>query len=152
VGYRVLVGAVIATHFAFLGYVVFGGYLAWRWRRAIVPHVLAVTWGAIALATPVSCPLTAAESALRRHGGLPALDRGGFIDHYIQGVWFPERYTWLVRIAVALLVALSWIGALLRWSRRGGLREHGEPYRPAARAVGNDEDPDPDRRPATNRP
>jgi hypothetical protein len=38
----------------------------------------------------------------------------GFIDHYIEGVVYPEQYTNLVRLAVAILILFSYVGYVLR--------------------------------------
>jgi hypothetical protein len=35
VGFRILVYAAMAAHFAFLAFGVLGGFLAWRWPRLI---------------------------------------------------------------------------------------------------------------------
>jgi len=45
----------------------------------------------------------------------------GFIDRYIEGVLYPERYSELVMAVVALLVVGSWLGLWLR--RRGAVRK-----------------------------
>jgi hypothetical protein len=104
------VRSVAALHLGFLVYVALGGFLAWRWRRALLPHVGAVAWGVASIAFGLSCPLTAWEAALRRAAGAPPLDPGGFVDHYLEGVVYPERYTPLVLAAVAALVVASWAG------------------------------------------
>ena len=36
--YRALVPVIILAHFAFLAYVVFGGFLTWRWPSAPRRH------------------------------------------------------------------------------------------------------------------
>ena len=43
-GYEWLVTLVLALHFAYVAYVVVGGFLAWRWPRAIWPHLVACAW------------------------------------------------------------------------------------------------------------
>jgi hypothetical protein len=114
---RVLADAVTALHFVYLAFLVFGGFLAWRWPKAIVVHLLAVVWGVAIVATGPNCPLTWVEDRLRRwagEGGLP----GGFINTYVEGVLYPQRYTPLVRLIVAGLVLVSWVGAYLMARRR----------------------------------
>jgi Protein of Unknown function (DUF2784) len=117
VGYRVLVTVILTAHFAFLAYVVLGGFLAWRWPRAIWPHLAAAAWGFAVVAVPLTCPLTTAENWARRRSGSAALTKG-FIDRYIEGVLYPERFTRLLQILVAVVVLGSWVGAVLRWRRR----------------------------------
>jgi len=112
-GYRALVSVILTAHFAFVGYVVLGGFLAWRWPWAIAPHLAAAGWGFAVVAFNLNCPLTYAEDWARRRAGQPGLTQG-FMDRYIEGVLYPERYTNLLRILVAVMVLVSWIGAYLR--------------------------------------
>jgi hypothetical protein len=84
-----------------------------------VVHLAAVVWGFAVIAASLTCPLTVLEDDLRRRGGQPGVGAGGFIDHYIEGVVYPERYTAQVRVLVAVLVVVSWLGVYLR--RRGEL-------------------------------
>lgn len=127
-GYRLLVTVILAAHFGFLAYVVFGGFLTWRWPRAIWPHLFAAAWGFVVVAFPLACPLTSAEDWARRRAGEPGLTRG-FIDRYIEGVLYPERYTNLLRVLAAVVVLGSWLGGYLRWRRR---RARGAGHRAAA--------------------
>jgi hypothetical protein len=115
--YRVLVTVILGVHFAYLGYVVLGGFLAWRWTHAIWPHLLAGAWGLAVVGVPLECPLTAAESWVRRKAGQPPLTQG-FIARYIEGVLYPARYTVVLQIAVGVIVVVSWIGAYRLWRRR----------------------------------
>jgi hypothetical protein len=116
VGYKTLVTVILAAHFGFLAYVLFGGFLAWRWPRAFWPHLVAAAWGLAVVAIPLTCPLTYAENWARKRAGEPGLTRG-FIDRYIEGVLYPARYTHLLQVLVGLLVIGSWLGAY-RWRRR----------------------------------
>jgi hypothetical protein len=45
VGYALLADLVMVLHFTFLACVVFGGFLALKWPRLILAHVLLVAWG-----------------------------------------------------------------------------------------------------------
>ena len=114
-GYRWVEGAVVGAHFGYLAYVLFGGFLVWRWPRLIWPHLLAVGWAAVIVAFPLTCPLTAAQDWARTRAGEPRLTKG-FIDRYIEGVLYSERFTRLVQMLVAVLVCASWAGAW--WWRR----------------------------------
>lgn len=119
-GYRWLLTLILAVHFAYLGYLVLGGFLAWRWPKAIWPHLASAVWGVLIVANWVNCPLTWAENQVRQLDGQPPLTRG-FIDRYIDNVIYPERYVNLVRLGVALVIAVSWAGAFLLWRRRRDL-------------------------------
>ncbi|WP_188113171.1 DUF2784 family protein [Mycobacterium simiae] len=56
-----LVGATIAAHVAFIGYVALGGIVALRWRWTMACHVLAVGWVVLSVAQRLDCPLTLLE-------------------------------------------------------------------------------------------
>jgi len=108
VGFRLVVGAVVAVHYAFLAFVVLGGFAALRWRWLIWPHVVAVGWALAIVTVPtLPCPLTTAEAWARRHAGMRPL-AGGFIDQYVKGVLYPARFTVAIQVGVAALVLVSW--------------------------------------------
>jgi hypothetical protein len=116
VRYDWLVTAALSLHFAYLVYVVLGGFLAWRWPKAWFVHLAAAGWGILIVGEFVDCPLTWAENWAREKAGRARVP--GFIDHYITGVIYPEQYLHQVQVAVAVVVLGSWIGALLLWRRR----------------------------------
>jgi hypothetical protein len=111
-GYQVAAVAVVVLHFVVLGYLVFGGFLAWRWPWAIVAHLVMAGWAVLIVTDPaVWCPLTVAESRLRELAGRPMGDRG-FIDTYVTGVLYPVGAVNLVRVLVAVVILGSWLGAV----------------------------------------
>jgi hypothetical protein len=115
--YHMLADATMLLHFAFLAYVGAGGFLAWRWPKAIWPHLPAVGWGLASVAFHLHCPLTWLENWARQRAGGPGL-RHGFIDTYLTGIIYPERYTTLLQLLVGVVVTVSWAGALLRAADR----------------------------------
>jgi Protein of Unknown function (DUF2784) len=112
--YGFLVVAILVAHFGYLGYVVLGGFLTWRWPAAIWPHLVAVGWGVLLIAFSLNCPLTALERWARRQAGQPVPTRG-FVDRYVEGVIYPAKYTNEVRAACAVIVITSWVVGYLRW-------------------------------------
>ncbi|MEV4060732.1 DUF2784 domain-containing protein [Nonomuraea dietziae] len=114
--YRLIADAAMVVHFLFLAYLTLGGFFALRWARAIWAHLAVAAWGVVSIVTGVECPLTLVEDWGRRQAGLAGLTPSGFIDHYIEGVIYPEEHTNLVRLGVASLVVGSWFGYL--WRRR----------------------------------
>lgn len=118
-GYRIIADVTMVVHFAVLGYVALGGFLAWRWPRLIWPHLAIAAWGVISIAG-ADCPLTLIEDRARRAAGEPGLPPSGFIDHYIEGVLYPGEYSRLVQLAVAAVVLVSWIGYVRRLRSRAG--------------------------------
>ncbi|GAA1402887.1 DUF2784 domain-containing protein [Catellatospora coxensis] len=114
--YQWLAGATMVVHFAFLVYVVTGGFLAW-WRPWLIwPHLIAAGWGFATVALGLDCPLTYVEDWARREAGEQGLSRG-FIDTYLTGVVYPERFTVPLQVLAGLVVLTSWIGFALRRRR-----------------------------------
>ncbi|MCF2532909.1 DUF2784 domain-containing protein [Yinghuangia soli] len=136
-GYRILADAAMTAHFAFLAYVVLGGFAAWRWPRMLWPHLAAALWGLIVITGSIECPLTAAENWARERAGENRMATTGFIDHYIEGVLYPERFTTLLQLLAAACVLASWTVPLHRRRTR--------------KALGPPKTPKPDR-PARDRP
>jgi len=113
--FETLAYAVVVTHFAFLAFVLFGGFVAVRARWVRWTHLAAVAWAVAIVTVPgLLCPLTVAEDWARRHAGLASY-RGGFVDRYVEGVLYPARDTPYVQAGVAVLVLGSW---LLWWRAR----------------------------------
>ena len=109
--YRLLADAVMLVHFGFLAFVALGGFVAWRYRWVLIPHVAAVGWGALTVAVGLDCPLTGWEDRLRRLGDEDGLPRG-FIDTYLTGVVYPQEYLRVAQLLVAALVVVSWVLAV----------------------------------------
>jgi hypothetical protein len=107
--YRFLADAVVVTHFAFIAFVVTGPYLARRWRPLVWLHLPALAWAVGIIAVGYECPLTALENHFRRLAGERA-NPGGFIDHYIENVIYPQRFTPLVLTLCAVLIAAGYAG------------------------------------------
>ncbi|MET7425845.1 DUF2784 domain-containing protein [Dactylosporangium sp. NPDC005555] len=128
--YEVLAPTVLVLHFCFLAYVVLGGFLAWRWPRALWPHLAAAAWGLAVVGIPLTCPLTLVEHWARRKAGETGVGKG-FIDQYIEGVLYPERYTHLLQVLVGVVVAVSYAGIFVHRRKRrnttAGSEEMSEP-------------------------
>ena len=105
----VAVALAVAAHFAFLAYLVVGGFLALRWPQTIWLHVPGVAWGVGIVALRFDCPLTWLEQGARRGAGMPPLPPEGFIDHYITGVLYPADYLGVVQAVAFSIVIASWI-------------------------------------------
>ncbi|GAA0226263.1 hypothetical protein GCM10010492_25690 [Saccharothrix mutabilis subsp. mutabilis] len=121
---RALAELVMVLHFGVLGFLVVGGFLAWRWPRLVWFHVAMAVWGALIVTFPLACPLTWLENAFRTAAGQEPLPTG-FIDTYIDGVLYPESAAPTVQLVVALCVVVSWVGYYVK--RRA---EHTTPHHP----------------------
>jgi uncharacterized protein DUF2784 len=128
--FRVLMYAIIAFHFLVIGYLVVGGFLALKWPKSIVTHVAMSVWGILIVTVPtIICPLTWSENWARRQAGLVPYSEG-FIDRYIENVWYPAWLTPYVQTLVALIVLASWV---LLISRRRKSMSGATADRPAGR-------------------
>lgn len=103
---------VVALHGAFLVFVGVGAVLV-RWVPAVAwSHVPAVAWAVVAIAAGVDCPLTAIEKRLRTAAGQEPY-AGGFVDHHVEDVLYPDELTPALWGLAAVTVALGY-GRLLR--------------------------------------
>ncbi|GAA1268715.1 DUF2784 domain-containing protein [Saccharothrix xinjiangensis] len=116
---RGLAELVMVVHFGVLGFLVVGGFLAWRWPKVVYFHAAMATWGLLVVLFPIACPLTWLENTFREAAGQEPL-AVGFIDTYIDGVLYPDSAARPVQVLVALVVLGSWVGLYLR--RRAGQR------------------------------
>lgn len=123
--YSVLADAVLLAHLAFILFVVFGALLVRRFPRLAWLHLPAAIWGALIEFTGGVCPLTPLENHLRRLGG-EAGYHGGFIEHYLMPVIYPESLTRELQVAVGIVVFVINIAAYALIYRRRGRHERQE--------------------------
>ena len=111
---RVLADAVVLVHFAFVLFVILGGFLVAYRRSLIWLHVPCAVWGFLIELEGWICPLTYLENALRRRAG-EAGYAGGFVEHYVMPVLYPiglTRDTQMLfagLVVVANVVAYAWV-------------------------------------------
>ena len=116
--YRVLADGVVVAHAAFVGFVMLGGFLAWRWRVLVWAHLPAALWGAAIEYSGWICPLTPLENALRARAGLQGY-RGGWVEHYLIPLVYPAGLTHPTQAALGTLVVLVNLIAYGVFVRRG---------------------------------
>ena len=114
---RLLADALVAAHLAFIVFVVAGGLLVLRNRHWAVLHLPAVAWGSFAEITRTVCPLTPLENSLRLRAG-DAGYAGGFIEHYVIPLIYPEALTARTQVVLGLTVlAVNVVVYALAWRR-----------------------------------
>ena len=115
--YRLLTDLVVTLHFAFMLFVVGGGFFARRYRWLIAPHLLAAAWGVYVEAMPgLICPLTPLENSLALRAGGAGYS-GSFIEHYLVPIIYPDGLTRTFQwILAGLVVAIN--VAVYVWPRR----------------------------------
>jgi len=113
--------ALVVVHFAFTAFVVFGGFLTWRWPRLALAHLPALAWGCWIEVSHSICPLTPLENHWRHLAG-EAGYRGGFLAHYLVRVLYPPGLTWQIQQELAVLLitinAVAYAGLIRRRRRR----------------------------------
>lgn len=105
--YETVVVSTVVMHFAFIAYVLAGGFLALRWRRTMWLHVPAVIWGIGIAAKRVDCPLTWVERWARTKAAMTPLSPDGFVAHYITGVIYPAGWVAAAQLVMFAIVAAT---------------------------------------------
>jgi hypothetical protein len=118
--WRILADLLVVLHLAFAAFVVFGGFLAWKWRCAIFAHLPALAWGFWVEISGQICPLTPLENHWRHLAGQAGY-QGGFLEHYLLPILYPPGLTpadqWVLAVLL-LVINLIAYGGLLRPRRR----------------------------------
>jgi hypothetical protein len=105
--YRVAADFVLLAHLAFVLFAVLGGLFVLRWPRLAWMHLPVLTWAALVEFAGWICPLTPFEVALREAGGEAGYS-GGFIEHYVVALLYPEALTRETQLVLgAALVVLN---------------------------------------------
>ena len=121
--YRLLANTVVVGHALFIGFVVFGGFLAWRWRWVAAVHLPCAAWGILIEYRHWVCPLTPLENHLRTKAGEDGY-HGGFIEHYIMPVIYPGGLTPQVQVvlgtAVLVVNVCVYTFVIRRWLKGSG--------------------------------
>ena len=116
--YRAAADAILVSHLAFVLFVVFGALLLLRWPRLAWLHIPAVVWAAFIEFSGTICPLTPLEVALRQRAGQAGYG-GGFVDHYVVSLLYPEGLTQNTQAMLgAVLVAINAAIYIVAFRRR----------------------------------
>jgi len=119
--YSFLADLLVVIHLLFILFVIFGGLLV-LWRKWIAfLHIPAAVWGALIEFKGWICPLTPWENQLRQAGGEAGYS-GGFIEHYLIPVIYPDKLTHEMQVILGVFVVVlnaaiySWI-LYRRWKK-----------------------------------
>ena len=102
---RFLADAIVVVHLIFVMYAVFGGVLVLKWVYTVYSHVPALLWGIAVEVNGWICPLTPLENELRAKAGLTGY-AGGFVEHYVLPVLYPDNLTRFDQYVLAALLIL----------------------------------------------
>ncbi|KAB2313032.1 DUF2784 domain-containing protein [Betaproteobacteria bacterium SCN2] len=112
-----LANALVLLHLAFILFVVAGGLLVARDKRLIWLHLPAAAWGALIEFMGWICPLTPLENHFRKLSGKAGYE-GGFIEHYLLPLIYPETLTATVQTVLGILVlAINFLIYSWLWRR-----------------------------------
>ncbi|MDH3973622.1 MAG: DUF2784 domain-containing protein [Deltaproteobacteria bacterium] len=116
--YTLLADIVLLIHFLFILFIIFGGLLTFKWKKAACFHLPLLLWGILIEYFHWICPLTPLENRLRAMAGETGYNRS-FIEHYLLPVIYPGELTreiqlllgtalLLVNISIYFLIWLKW--------------------------------------------
>jgi hypothetical protein len=105
--YQLFADAILLLHAAFVLFAMFGGLLVTRYPKVMWLHLPALLWGVIVQWADLICPLTPLENLLRLRGGEGSY-AGGFIEHYVSMLLYPDALTIELRYLLGfVLVAVN---------------------------------------------
>lgn len=121
----IVADGLVVLHLLFVAFVMAGGFLLLRWPKLAWLHLPAAAWGAWIEFTGGVCPLTPLENQLRLAGGGSDFS-GGFIEHYLLPVLYPENLALPVQqVLGGVVVAVNLVayGMLYRAAREKAARQ-----------------------------
>ena len=101
--YRLQADMLVLVHFAFILFVLFGGFIV-LWRRWVAwLHLSFAAWGTLVEFNSWVCPLTPWENALRAKAGESGYG-GGFVEHYLVPLIYPIGLTPRIQVLLGFIV------------------------------------------------
>jgi hypothetical protein len=100
---RLIADAIVTLHLLFIVFAVIGGVFVLRWRRVMWLHLPAVAWAVLVELMHWPCPLTRWENLFRERYGASGYS-GGFLDHYLIPIIYPDGLTDAIQVAIGLFV------------------------------------------------
>jgi len=104
--YVLMADAVVVLHGLFILFVILGGLLVLKWFRLAWVHIPCVVWGVLIEVFNWVCPLTYLENDLRAAGGLRGYS-GGYIEHYLLPLIYPQAMTPAIQVGLGLTLLLT---------------------------------------------
>ena len=121
VAYRLVADLLLTVHLAFIVFVIGGGLLAFRFPGFVYLHLPALLWGVSIELSGRICPLTPWENRLRLLAGQEGY-AGGFIEHYLLPLIYPQNLTrelqWLLAFSLAAFNGVVYGVLLYRRARK----------------------------------
>jgi hypothetical protein len=95
----------VILHLLFIIFVLLGGLFVAHWHWTALLHIPAVIWGALIEYQGWICPLTPMEQQLRKAAGEAGYE-GGFIEHYILPIIYPDFLSREIQIGMGTVVII----------------------------------------------
>lgn len=105
-----LADLILLLHFLFILFVLFGGLLVLYRPLFAWLHIPMFLWGAVVNIASLRCPLTPLENHYRQLAG-EAGYQGGFVEHYIAPLVYPQGLTQDLGVVVGV-GTLLWNAAI----------------------------------------
>lgn len=105
----------VLVHLGFIVFVALGGFLVIKWPKIAFLHLPCASWGVTIAFGGWICPLTTLEMHVRQSAGQAGYG-GGFVDHYVLPIVYPQGLTSGLQIVfgvILLSVNLCVYGRLL---------------------------------------
>ncbi len=118
--YRLVADALVLLHVAFVLFVVFGGFLAIRWKRIALVHLPVAIYGAMIELIGWICPLTPLENYFRRLGGEAGYD-GGCVEQYIMRSLYTGELTRTISVTLGIgVLVINVVAYGIAWRKWRG--------------------------------
>lgn len=95
----------VILHLLFIIFVLLGGLLVARLHWIALLHIPAAAWGALIEYQGWICPLTPMEQQLRKAAGEAGYE-GGFVEHYILPIIYPDFLSREIQIGMGTVVII----------------------------------------------
>ena len=112
----------VIVHLIAILFIVLGGLLVFRWPRIAFFHLPMAAWGAILEFKGWICPLTPWEQGFRAAAGEAGYG-GGFVEHYLLPLIYPEHLTREIQWGLGLFVVLFNLAVYGWWLYRRNIRQ-----------------------------
>ncbi len=114
---RLAADALLVLHGLFIVFALLGGLLAFWWRWVPWVQLPCAAWALFVEASGRLCPLTNWENHFRDRAGQGSY-AGGFVEHYLLPLIYPEGLTRELQGVLAVVVLVVNIAASKLWWRR----------------------------------
>jgi len=107
--YRLAADLVLSLHLLYIVFSVFGAALALWWRWVPWLQLPCAVWAFFVMLAGAPCPLTDIENHFRHLAGQAGIE-GGFIEHYLLALIYPEGLTRELQFVLGALVLIFNVG------------------------------------------